>query len=437
MNSEPTVVARQLRWLAWWTSLLAFGLLASTWPLWLGPAEFPQIPLLPRLILAPPWVDWLSLAVLLGGLAGVLAGTPRVTPVAWLCVLTSGFVLVVLNQHRLQPWLYQLLFFGLIIVLSKPQRARSLLIGIVVSVYVYSALGKFDAEFLHTVGQQFWNGMLRIFGRPQGDGAEVPVVWIALLPLTELMLAAGLAWRPTRAVAGGGAMGFHLALLLLLSPLGLDHSWGVVLWNLQFAGQAWILFVWPAMQRRLAAAKTAAGFTPQAAPPSAVGRVPGSPTRWGNRLATGIAAAVIILPSTERLGFWDHWTSWALYAPHSSRVEVWIAGTAVAKLPASLRTILPSGSTDALWVRIPLERWSLAETKAPIYPQARFQLGVALELARRVESEYLIKAVVRGVAARWDGRRRSREYVGSKSIEQAARQLFWLNVQPRDPAAAR
>src|SRR5690606_24474577 len=140
-----------------------------------GPAEFPQIPLFSRLISVPQWVDWLSLVLLLGGLAGVLRGTPRVTPVAWLCVLTSGLLLVALNQHRLQPWLYQLLFFGLIIVLSEPQRARSLLIAIVVSVYVYSALGKFDAEFLHTVGQQFWSGMLQILGRPHGDDAETPI----------------------------------------------------------------------------------------------------------------------------------------------------------------------------------------------------------------------------------------------------------------------
>lgn len=422
--------------LARWTSLLGLGLLASTWPLWLGPVEFPQIPLSVSLVSVPLWFDWMGLAGLIGGLFGVLWGNPRTMSLAWLSVLLGGFTLVALDQHRLQPWLYQLLFISLIFLCSERRRIPHLLTWIVVSIYVYSALGKFDAEFLHTVGQLFWQGMLEILGRSQAGNGEVPIGWIALLPMTELLLAVGLACRPTRAVAGGFAMIFHLLLIVLLGPLGLNHSWGVVLWNLQFAGQAWILFVWPELNgRRVNTAAVATDRTLSDSAAHAVGTGSGLRQRMGNGLTTLVAAGVIALPVVERWGFWDHWTSWALYAPHSSRVEVWVAGTAVDRLPASLQQMMPAESAELLWIRLPLERWSLAETKTPIYPQARFQFGVAVELARRVQSDFLIKAIVRGVAARWDGRRQSREVVGSTAIEQTAERLFWLNVQPRSSDA--
>lgn len=294
------------------------------------------------------------------------------------------------------------------------------------SIYFYSALGKFDTQFLHTVGQQFWLGLTQLVGGSQPPGEpwiERPIAVIALLPAAELLLAAGIAWPTTRRAAGALAIVFHVGLMVLLGPFGLDHSAGVVLWNLQFAGQALCLFVLVDWKR-----------APPATPPAA--------TRlgWRDHLATAIVCLAIGLPLGERWGRWDHWTSWALYAPHSSRTEVWIASTAVDRLPTSLQQVIVAqqaerqrelaaeraqGVGDMVgaeleqhaqpWLRVPIERWSLEQTASPIYPQARFQLGVARAVARRIDSEFKIKVVVRGVAARWDGRRPSREFRGAPS----------------------
>ena len=50
---------------------------------------------------------------------------------------------------------------------------------------------------------------------------------------------------------------------------------------------------------------------------------------------------VLCLPVVERWGYWDHWLSWSLYAPHSSRVKVEVADHGVERLPESLKSLTP------------------------------------------------------------------------------------------------
>ena len=436
-NSVPML------WLGRWTALLVLILISSTWPLWLAKGEFPAIPLTSGLHATPLWVDRVCLVGLLSGLLSMLIVSNKrfiAQRFGWGVILVCSLALVALDQHRLQPWFYQLMFFSVILCLCQSRYGGELLKWIVVSIYFFSALGKFDFEFLHTVGQQFWNESMRWLGRETAPETQTSIYLISLLPIAELVLALGLAFRPTRWVAGGLACIFHALLMLVLGPLGLNHSWGVFWWNLQFAGQACLLFVWPQIQSQLAIAQlSTSGSSVDRRTGSADEPVLDSPPavaakrhRWAEGLATCIAVLVIVLPAVERLGYWDHWTSWALYAPHSSRVEVWIASTAVDKLPPSLQQLLtPEQEHEALWVRVPIERWSLALTGSPIYPQSRFQLGVAQALAQHTKLEFGLKAIVRGVAARWDGKRWTREFVGANNIARAAHKLFWLNTRPR------
>ncbi len=427
---------------------MAVLLIGVTWPLWWGGTEFPAIPVAAWLNQAPLLVDRTCCLALLLSLISLVIGNQRASNWGWTGVLASGIVLALLDQHRWQPWFYQLLLFAAIFRLGSRKTIVGCLTWLTISIYFYSALGKLDAEFLHTVGQQFWEEMLQWIGQAHpADEAwqERPILLIATLPAAEFLLAAGLAWPTTRRIAAALVMLFHLGLMLLLGPLGLNHSAGVVCWNLQFAGQAMWLFV-------LLDANRLDKPTDVVAEPTEV--------RWKNYLAIAISGLAVALPLGERNGLWDHWASWALYAPHSSRTEVWIANTSVDLLPASLQQAIaeertsrqlpreqlpreqtpreqPSegagdglAETSALWLRVPIERWSLAETRAPVYPQARFQLGVARSLSTRIVSEFKIKCIVRSVAARWDGRRRNREYRGPSAIASASR-TFWFGTTPR------
>ncbi|MCC7338979.1 MAG: hypothetical protein IT422_28115 [Pirellulaceae bacterium] len=421
-----------------WTGLMAAVLIAATWPLWWGVSDFPAIPVAARFDQVPLWGDRVCCVALLIGTIVLIMGNQRASKWGWLCILASGILLALLDQHRWQPWFYQLLLYSSVFILGSPRTLARCLTWLTISIYFFSALGKLDAEFLHTVGQQFWQEMLQWVGQVHAvdePWRERPMALIATLPAVEMLLAAGLAWPKTRRIAGVLAILFHLGLMCLLGPLGLDHSAGVLYWNLQFAGQALCLFVL---------------LAPQNAPNPSVDAEETAGKRWKNRLAITITGLAIALPLGERRGLWDHWTSWALYAPHSSRTEVWIAFTTVDSLPASLQQViaeerasresLPEQQSEreldapdempALWLRVPIERWSLAETRTPIYPQARFQLGVARALAAQIDSEFKVKCIVRSAAARWDGRRKSREYQGKSSIDSAAKN-HWLGTTPR------
>jgi hypothetical protein len=319
---------------------------------------------------------------------------------------------------------------------------------IVLSIYFYSAIGKFDFEFLHTVGQQFLDAVLSAVNVDIRTWSWSSRLWLAgLLPTIELLLAIGLAVGPPAGkrfmdCAVAAVCLFHIGLMAIFG-LGLGHSAGVILWNLQFAVQAWLLFA--ALDERTLAAQAAVVTRtddPIASPnvkssggDSSSKQLVGSGLSWGSRIGSGLVLIVVLLPLLERWGYWDHWTSWALYAPHSSRVEVQVAPTVIERLPEELQQLLAvetegqEGST-AVWVRVPLSQWSLASLGSPIYPQARFELGVARALAAQVNSRFAIKVTLLGTAGRLDGRRSRWEAVGSEAIDRAGERFFW-NTRPR------
>jgi hypothetical protein len=419
-NSTPKEDARTALWLRRWTVAATLALLLSTNRLWI-PADgmcFPQIPFFLVLCKTPFWVDLLLLGGLLVGMWGLVVEGTRLVRNSSYVVFACGTALVLLDQHRLQPWFYQLLLFALIFTLSAPQNQIRWMRILVISIYSYSALGKLDFEFFHTVGQQFLDVSLSACGV---DVSLWPLtarlMAVAMFPLAELLLAAALlvgsVWnRPTLLrIFSILACIFHLVLLLILG-LGLRHSLGVVLWNLQFAVQALMLFgnfvEQPKIDRPVAASASAG-------------------TR--SRIVQVLLGCALVLPLLERLERWDHWPSWALYAPHSSRVELFVAQNAVEKLPESLQRLM-SVEADVLWVRVPIAQWSIATTATPIYPQARFELGVCRELAEQVDSEFAIRAVVLSSANRLDGHRTASEMLGSTKIAAAAKR-FSLNTQPR------
>lgn len=414
MTTSVAVTATAGEWLLRWTSLVTLCLLVATWPLWSLTSDFPAVPAFEFLCSTPGWVDRLLLYGLVGGLVIHCVASVKLHLAARVLILTCGLGLLALDQHRWQPWIYQLLIFMIIAGMRDFRLKLSLLQWLLISVYFYSAIGKFDYEFLHTVGQDFLGVLYSWFGMEGPRAGKPHVMMAALLPLGELAIAGLLAVRTTRRLGGFVASLFHLGLIMVLGPFGLQHSTGVLLWNLQFAGQAILLFSWPQ-----------AGQVSDAEP------TPETAHRgWPSGCITAFVGIVMLLPAVERVGLWDHWPSWALYAPHASRTEVWVAATRLDRLPDSLQSTIVTQNREQIWVPIPIEAWSLQETRAPIYPQARFQLGVATALAENVQSEFAIGARIEGPAGRWDGEREIVEVEGLRQIK-AAGQEFWLNIIPR------
>lgn len=435
----PAALAR-----LWAAALL--GLLLVSWPLWVpgtllaGP-DFPAVPLVN---LAEPLAAVVEIASLLALLAGLLVVLTR-PQARWPFVLVllglAGQFLI--NQHRLQAWAYQGWLYALIFACLPAPAARRWVMALTISIYAYSSLGKFDQQFIHTVGPDLIATLVP--GIARGASPDVLRAAVIALPVAELVIAILLAGERTRRAAGLAAIAMHGTLVLILGPWGLGHSAAVILWNLFLGVQAWLLFVRRSARETVgASAGEDAGkkldrdadqdrgrdadqdrdHAEQAGwqvPPAVRGAVP-----WVARCVVLLALG---LPLLERHGYWDHWLSWSLYSPHTSRVDIQVHRTATERLPAGAAAhLVPTDEQDG-WYDLATDRWSLAELNVPVYPQARFQLGVALAVAERLQSPRAIRIKIRGVADRRTGRREELWLIGQEPIQRAAGQ-YWLLPPP-------
>lgn len=412
--------------LASWTAIFTLLSIGVTWPLWFRTTEatFPQTPLTVALVECPQFVDYgLSILLVVSLFLGALVlKLPRIGRIALLSCTANMCLLVALDQQRLQPWLYHAGLVCLAFGACTPLRAKQLCRILVISIYAYSAIGKFDFEFLHSVGPNFVGVLLSWAGVLLADLSASTQTYLTLaLPVAESCLAFLLVIPLTRRLGGRLAVAFHLVLALVFSPLGLNHSLSVIVWNLQFAVQAWLLFVRSEpIGKGLIASSNTAGTTLSFYPVST------------------IFALAILLPIGERFGRWDHWLSWALYAPHSSRAEVFVANSAVERLPERLQELVENpdsepGTTTTLWLRVPVKQWCLDSSYAPAYPQARSGVAAAWEMRRMLDTDFEVKLKVLGIANRFTGQRSSLEIVRPEDFRRLS-QLFWINTLPRKTA---
>ncbi|MEM6365184.1 MAG: hypothetical protein AAF745_12210, partial [Planctomycetota bacterium] len=302
-----------------WVSGLVL-LMSVTGPLWLFPFRDPDP-------LSLPYVGWfgidfwiarslhgIGVLVLVLSLVGVATttlrfGQKRRRAVGWIGVAAGLLLMVAVDQHRLQPWVYQSVLYAVMLAALPWRSARRWIMAIAISIYFFSAAGKFDYQFVHTVGSDIVRGMAGLLGvGPDVLSETVASRLTFCLPCGELLVALLLMIRRTRVWGGWAAIGLHATLVILLGPRGFDHSHGVLVWNVLLAVQAWLLFVRGDSKRPDASLNEDQS--------NAIHRPVVSV------FVRSFALAAMVLPLTERLGYWDHWTSWALYSPHTSRVDV-------------------------------------------------------------------------------------------------------------------
>lgn len=416
----PPVQAEARRtWLRRAVCLFALLLLGVTWKLWSPQTHYPQVPLIELFRATPAGLQW---GVLIGQVACLLMafGVPDKHYQVWRPALIwfAGLTLfaALVDQHRFQPWAYQISIIAVVVAVCPASRAIVLLRALTVSIYFYSAVSKFDSVFLHTVGQQLVEALLE-FVPLEAENLSPAMRWrlALLLPIGELLVALGLCLNRTRFVALIAAIAMHMMLLLAVGPWGLAHKPGVLVWNLFFIVLNLLLFSnrWPTLLT---------GHEELAPMASA-------PTRFGPRFATWLMIAVVTLPLLEPWGRFDHWLAWGLYAPKSSRAMTYVHRSARDRLPNSLERHLHEEDPDSPWLRLRIDDWSLAELDVPIYPQDRFQLGVAEAVGRRYGLNRLLRVVLMSPADRYTGERETTTLEGVQAIV-AARDQYWFNTHP-------
>jgi hypothetical protein len=395
------------------------ALVAATWPLWSPGREFPRVPFVGWFLGIADRLEWIALAA--GGVAllvTLIFGVRHSAGRRAVGLSTLAIVLLVLaDQHRLQPWVYQLVVLELVVVSLPAAEAIAIARLFVASIYFFSALSKLDRSFFDAGGGQIADGLIRCFALSNRISDDGRLLLAGTVAVGELFIALGLCWRRTRRVTWPASIAMHLALVATLGPWGAASKPGVLLWNVYFALQNAILF-------------GLAGE--QGANDSIVAPVP---PRCRSvllcRAVRAMAIFAILFPLTEPFGICDVWPAWAVYATGPERLRVFVKATDRDRLAPSVRRYLeePRFEDDLCLVRI--DRWSLDACWAPLYPQNRFRLGVAMAITDESGRPDAVVVETESAANRLTGKRVSRRLEGRPAIVEELRS-YWLNGFPRE-----
>ncbi|QDS88869.1 hypothetical protein EC9_30640 [Rosistilla ulvae] len=402
-------------------------LVAATWRLWFSPEPFPQIPLLRLAVDLPPTIDPIAAAVML--IAAAAAAAVRSIRLQTIALSTAAFSLVLLfvgDQHRLQPWAYQIFWMLIAIACCRAAVALRMIRILVVSIYLFSGISKLDYQFVYTIGRDFLGGLVGMTGQSIEGWPETLLVAATLsFPIGEIAIAVALVFARTRGAAVLAAIAMHLILFVLLGPLGLNHQPGVLIWNLVSATMVGLLF-W----------KVSGGAGVDATQADKESEVPRAESQSHlsrphlQPLAVVMLAAVSAAPLLEPFGFYDHWLAWGLYAPHNSRVRLLIDERSIERLPASLQRHAVPIAAGSSTRQVNLDRWSIDCLSVPIYPQSRFQAGVALAVLQQSQLASGFRLELQSASNRRDGQRTIQE-IGNQDQLKLHLNRYTFNALPR------
>lgn len=382
------------------------ALLLLSWPLWTGRPGWPRVPFLMANVTVPVFAEKGLAVALLAGVAGTgLARRWR----PWFAVsLVSLIVLAGGDQHRFQPWSYQYAMTGLVLAALPGKQGLRYARWWFAALYLHSGLSKLDVSFCDELGLDFLKTALASQGiDPLGWGRGRRTAAVLLMPAGEIAVAAALAFSNWRRIGRIGAAVLHGTLIVILGPLGLDHSAIVLAWNAAMLIEVWIAF--------------GPDLTTLPEP---------RPSRWGKWRSAPVQIVFwtgVVLPIGERWEFFDAWPSHALYASHVGRVLVSVHESELEEWPEEVRRHLRMSGAQP-WKVLNLTEWSREVRGTPIYPQRRAGIGLAEALAARYRGR-LIRVVVLGPANRWTGIRRREVAVGLDAIR-ALGDRYWLNAHP-------
>ena len=335
-------------------------LILATFPLWWGASEFPQIPLLMAL---PTAISQFATVCLMMACTAIVwlpfQDRSQLITKASIAALVCSLVLVVSNQHRLQSW-HWLTMLNLAWMILLPR--KDLLTAMrhtVAAVYVCSALSRISLTPEQGVSGIIVRQLLELAGQSGWETSAVQIAKLChLMTLGEFLTGLLLVFPKTHRCGALGAIMLHSSLLLALGPLGLNHHAGVLLWNLCFLCLVPILFPISRIAENVDSA-----YAPR---------------------RTVVLLATWLFPLSGLLGVADNWPSWQLY---SSRPESWILSVHESgrrHFPETVQKVIADPAPLSEWCVIKLDRWSLEQTRSPMYPEDRFQRAVIENLLAQV-----------------------------------------------------
>ena len=331
---------RRLFWIQRVVILALLVGVGMSFPLWLNERTFPLIPILPFTV---P-LNVIGAQVLLGGLALSLLGAFFFAKQRFLIFLSVLLMMVVAFQdfNRLQPWFFQ--YWTILVILIPLARSYKKYLDIehllfavqvaLVSVYFFSGLFKFNDGFYNRVAHYLYSPITGILI----DSGPYLYPTTYVIPWLEIALALGLFVPKLRIFALIGGTLLHLAILLLIGPLGMDENSIIWPWNIALIPILWLAFF------------RAKNY---------------KPTLYLNKLewpAKIIMVMVVILPFLNLKGWYNEHLSYELYSGRTFTPHLRYHHKLIKKTPDYL---VPYTWKEGDSVYVNIYKWSMEENNTP------------------------------------------------------------------------
>lgn len=352
--------------------------------LWFPAARsFPRAPLvvaLPQSFVQP--VEYLLGGTLVAALVAAVFASRAAKYL--LAAVVPLVVLVLLDQARLQPWVYQYLLLFAVIALNdrrgrdvrRDALALSAVQLIVAALYFWSGVQKLN----YTFGQEVLPQLLApIQGRLPLTQAQLSALAV-VVALAEIFTGLGLLLRKTRGLCVWLALSMHASVLTLLVWQGRNSA--VWAWNIALALMVVILF------RRCDASVSQAFAARGAADAPA-------------RVTQALVILSAVLPVLSFIGCWDMYLSGALYSGNTPVAVVRVDGPVYERLSGvAQRQVFTTKGGERM---LPLFEWAMAELNVPPYPETRVYRHVAREVCKLEDGEGSSELIIKERPAILDG----------------------------------
>jgi len=251
--------------------------------------------------------------------------------------LTLSAVLVLLDQTRLQPWVYQYsVMLGILAFQSRNTGSTTLAAcQLVIAVqYFWSGIQKLNWTFAHKTLPD----VLALTGITLPESLPLLAIVVAL---TEAAVGVALIFRRTRPVAVIAAVAMHVVLLVMM--ITSKQNSVIWPWNVAMIVVVVVLFWQADNSARL------------------VSRASNS--------ARVMLAIYCLAPVLSFAGWWDLYLSSALYSGNTPNAAIRINAEVRERLsPETQRLVFSTTSGELI---LPVYEWSMSNLNVPQYPEVR------------------------------------------------------------------
>jgi predicted DCC family thiol-disulfide oxidoreductase YuxK/uncharacterized membrane protein YphA (DoxX/SURF4 family) len=328
--------------------------------LWIGPRTYP---LAPALSFLPSSIYPADL--FLYGALFVLASAILVSarPQKFI-LLFLGIVVVfcLLDQTRLQPWIYQFGFLLAALALFSwdsddvegCEQALNIARLIVATTYIFSGLQKFNLNFINNDFPWIVEPITNAF--PAARGALYALG--AAAPFIQVGFGVGLLTRKFRRVSLILAVSMHAFILAMFGPFG--HNWNDVVWPWTAAMAGLDLLLFTSKQK----------FSVH-------------DVLWGHRHPYQVCVLVLfaMLPLLSFFNLWDSDLSSALYSGNLTEATIYATDKGRDSLPPSIKAYLVHTSPNTNVLN--MQRWAIEDINVLPYPETRVYKKIAKAVCER------------------------------------------------------